>query len=130
MTSPTKFYHVTNYIVDLIIWPKFSNSNISMREVNIISILFDQKNTDFEGWTWFKFNNLGGQHLWLWNLHQCAKTVKIKSQKDLKAKKKLYWKSSRGNISWIGLNELKLGNFFLDFINVPIFLLTAEDCGI
>ena len=29
----------SNYIVDPVMWPKFSNSNISMREVIIISIL-------------------------------------------------------------------------------------------
>ena len=49
MTSPTKFYHVTNYIVDVIMWPGFGNSSISMRGANIISILlgFDQKNHRF-----------------------------------------------------------------------------------
>ena len=29
----------SNYAVDLVIWPKFGDSNISMREVIIISIL-------------------------------------------------------------------------------------------
>ena len=29
----------SNYIVDVVMWPKFGNSNISMREVIIISIL-------------------------------------------------------------------------------------------
>ena len=29
----------SNYIVDEVMWPKFGNSNISMREVIIISIL-------------------------------------------------------------------------------------------
>ena len=28
-----------NYIVDVVMWPNFGNSNISMREVIIISIL-------------------------------------------------------------------------------------------
>ena len=28
-----------NYIVDVVMWPKFGNSNISMREVTITSIL-------------------------------------------------------------------------------------------
>ena len=37
MTSPTKFYHL-NYIVDVVMWPKFSNCNISMKEVIITSI--------------------------------------------------------------------------------------------
>ena len=39
MTSPTKFYHEANYIVDVIMCPKFGNSSISMREVSIISTL-------------------------------------------------------------------------------------------
>ena len=36
----------SNYIVDVVMWPKFGNSSISMREVIITSILsgFDQKN--------------------------------------------------------------------------------------
>ena len=61
-------YHVTNkslsrdsnYTVDLVMWPKFGYSSISVREVIMISILqeFDQKNPFFEGWYWFKFNNL------------------------------------------------------------------------
>ena len=51
----------SNYIVDELMWPKFGNSNISMREVIITAILyrFDQKNQFFEECTWFKFNNLG-----------------------------------------------------------------------
>ena len=41
MTSPTKFYHVIQYvyIVDVVMLPKFGNSNISMREAILISIL-------------------------------------------------------------------------------------------
>ena len=41
----------SNYIVDSVMWPKFGNSGISMREVIIISILnrFDQKNRFFWG---------------------------------------------------------------------------------
>ena len=31
--------HNSNYIKDMVMWPKFGNSSISMREVNIISIL-------------------------------------------------------------------------------------------
>ena len=42
-------------------WPKFGNSNSSMREVIITSIWqgFDQKNHFFEGWSFLEFNNLG-----------------------------------------------------------------------
>ena len=50
MTSPTKFQHVIQ-IVDVFMWPKFGNSNISMKEI-ITTFLF-------EGWSWLKFNNLG-----------------------------------------------------------------------
>ena len=40
--------------------PKFDNTGNSMREV-IVSFFLDltKKNTFFEGWSWFKFNNLG-----------------------------------------------------------------------
>ena len=31
--------HNSNYIVDEVMWPKFGNCNIYVREVNIISIL-------------------------------------------------------------------------------------------
>ena len=42
-------------------WPKFGNSNISMREVIITSILqgFELKNHFFDGWSWLKISNLG-----------------------------------------------------------------------
>ena len=42
-------------------WPKFGNCIISIREVITTSILWgsDHKNRFFEGWSWFKFNNLG-----------------------------------------------------------------------
>ena len=51
----------SNYIVDVVMWPKFGNSNTSMREVIITSIWqgFDQKNHFFEGWSFLEFNNLG-----------------------------------------------------------------------
>ena len=61
ITSPTKFYHLTNYITDAVMWPKFCNSSISMREVIIMSIFRDltRKTIFFEGYPCFKFNNLG-----------------------------------------------------------------------
>ena len=48
-------------MADVVMWPKFDNSSISMREVVITSIFwgFDQKKHFFEGWSWFKFNYLG-----------------------------------------------------------------------
>ena len=53
--------HDSNYIMDVVIWLKFGNSSICIREVIMSSILqgFDQKTTLFEGWSLFKFNNLG-----------------------------------------------------------------------
>ena len=65
--------------------PKFVNCSFSMREVIITSILqgFDRKNHFFDGWSWFKFNNLGwvGSSYQLEILHQCVKRVRTKSQK-------------------------------------------------
>ena len=49
----------SNYVADAVLSPKFGNS---MREVIIRSFLFgfdQKKNAFFEGWSWFKFNNLG-----------------------------------------------------------------------
>ena len=49
-----------NWIVDVVMWPNFSDSSYFMREVIITQILYelDQKTRYFEGWSWFKFNNL------------------------------------------------------------------------
>ena len=44
-----------------------------------------RKTKDFEEWSWFKFNNWDEHYLWPWNLHQCGKKVKIKSQKVLES---------------------------------------------
>ena len=58
MTLTTNFLlRDSNYIVDVVMWPKFVNYSISMREVIITSILyrFDQK----KGGCCFKVNNLG-----------------------------------------------------------------------
>ena len=53
--------HDSNYIMDVVMWPKFYNSSICIREVIITSILMDltRKTAYCEGWSWFKFNNLG-----------------------------------------------------------------------
>ena len=50
----------SNYIADIVMWPNFGYSSIFMTEVIISQIIygFVQK-TDFEGWSWFKFNCLG-----------------------------------------------------------------------
>ena len=51
----------SNSTVDVVMWPKFGNSSISTRKVIISSISsqIHQKNHSFEGWYWFKLNNLG-----------------------------------------------------------------------
>ena len=85
----------SNYIVDVVMWPKFGNSSISRREAIINSMLqgFDQKNHFFEEWSWFRFNNLGLR------LAMALKWVKIKSQKILGANSYVY-RSYRGKIGW------------------------------
>ena len=68
----------SNYLVDLVIWPKFGNSSISTTEVIFTFI--------FEGWPCFKFNNLGHVVGMIFEfLQQCDKKVKTKNQKVLKA---------------------------------------------
>ena len=46
----------SNHIANVVMWPKFGNSNITTREVIITLIL---QRFIFEGCSWFKFNNLG-----------------------------------------------------------------------
>ena len=47
----TKKFFVINYVVDVVMWTKFGNSSVSLREVIITSILYglDQKNQFFWG---------------------------------------------------------------------------------
>ena len=76
----------SNHIIDVVMWPKFGNCSISLRKVIITSILwgFNQKNRFFDGWSWFKFNNLGlsaGK-----NLKFCASVAK-----GLKLKVRKFW---------------------------------------
>ena len=62
MTSPTKFYHVAQIILYMWSW------NQSLVTAAFISEKLSEpqfykdltrKTTFFEGWSWFKFNNLG-----------------------------------------------------------------------
>ena len=65
-----------NYIVDVFIWPKFGNSSISMR---VFYKDLNRKTAFFEGWSWFRLNNLGlapGTNLKLCN--SVAKGLKLK----------------------------------------------------
>ena len=61
MMSLGNFCTCSNHIADLIIWLKFDNSSISVREVIKISILyrFVENLDSFEGWCWFIFSYLG-----------------------------------------------------------------------
>ena len=73
-----------NHNVNVVIWPKFGNSSKSVSEVIITSIFqgFDQKNRYFDGFSWFKFNNLGlalGANLKFYS--SVAKGLKLKVRK-------------------------------------------------
>ena len=52
----------SNYIVDVVMKPKFGNSSISMREVITTSFFirfYTEKAIFVDRFSWFKFNNLG-----------------------------------------------------------------------
>ena len=51
----------SNYFINVVMWPKFGNCSICMRKVIITSFYKDltRKVAFLEGWSWFKFNNLG-----------------------------------------------------------------------
>ena len=59
VTNNILLYH-SNYSVSAVMWSKFDNSSISVREVIITSIYKDltRKTAFFEGCSWCKFNNL------------------------------------------------------------------------
>ena len=49
----------SNYIAHMVMWAKFGNSSISMKEVIVTSIWPEKPFFFFEWWSRFKFNNLG-----------------------------------------------------------------------
>ena len=74
----------SSYIIDVVIWPNFLTSSISMREVITTSFLegIDQKNflkTFFERCSWFKVNNLG--LIWPSNFILVWQKIDTKSQR-------------------------------------------------
>ena len=88
----------SSYIVDVAVWPKFGNSNISMRKVIINSILwgFDRINHFFLGVVlvqveYFETSSSDGPKI----LHRRGNKVKIKRQKVLEVNSYL-WRSYRG----------------------------------
>ena len=75
----------SNYIIDVVMWPKFGNCRISMRNAITTSILFYKDLTKnpafFEGWCWFKFNNFGlalGTNLTFYTSVLKGLTIKIR----------------------------------------------------
>ena len=71
----------SNYIVDVFMWPKFGNS-ISILSQPQFYIDLTWKATFFEGWSWFRFNNLGlalGTNLKFYI--SVAKALKLKGRK-------------------------------------------------
>ena len=107
----------SNYIVDVVKWPKFS---ISMRKVIITSILqgFDKKNRFFVGWSWFKFNNLG-----------LALVTNLKFYtslaKGLKQSQKVFWANSYVCRSYSG--KTGRGAFLPPFPPPPTPLILNRD---
>ena len=76
--------HDSNYVVDLVMWPKFGNSSISMREVIITSILsrFDQKSRFCWRVVLVQVKNfLADTRYKLEILHQCDKKTKLRIRK-------------------------------------------------
>ena len=77
--------YASNGTVDLFMWPKFGNPSMFIREVIITSILTRKPNF-FEGYSWFRFYNLGlALGIVLKYLQQCDKRVKTKLQKVFEA---------------------------------------------
>ena len=116
----------SNYIVDVLMWPKFGNCSISMREVITTSILygFDQKNHFIWGVVLVQVQYFGtGTKYKLEIVCKSRKKVKTKSQKVLGANfylcRSYRGKTGRGGgrrdfllpSSWIGLKV----NFLHDF---------------
>ena len=80
--------HESNYIMYVLMWPKFGNSRICIREVIITSVLqgFDQKNRFFWGVILVQVQYFGtGTRYKLEILHQPVKRIKSKSRKVLVA---------------------------------------------
>ena len=107
-------YDVTSKILSryLVMWPKFANSSNSLREsYTQFYKNLARKATFFEGWPWFKFNNLGlalGMTLKFYT--SVTKELKLKVTKFYGLTPtfvEITWESLVGEplpTSWIGLN--------------------------
>ena len=113
----------SNYIVDLVMWPKFGNCSISIRKVVITSILkgFDKKNRFFwavvlvqvqQFWTGIRYK--------LETLHQCGKKVKPKRENVLWTNsyvcRSYRGKTGRGTFSGLLLSWIRLISTYLIII--------------
>ena len=79
--------HDSIYFMDVVMWPKFGSSSICIREVyhnlNFMTI-WPKKTAFFDGWSWFKFNNLGlAQGTKLKFYTSLSKGLKLKVRKFL-----------------------------------------------
>ena len=83
VTNKTLFRD-SNYIGDVVMWPKFGNSSIFLEKLSLSQFYKDlnRESACFEGWSWFKFNNLGvtlGMNLKFYT--SVAKALKLKVKK-------------------------------------------------
>ena len=70
----------SNYIVHTAMWPRFGDSNISIRKLFYRDLT--RKTAFFESRSWFKFNNLGLALGMNWNFYtSVAKGLKLKVRK-------------------------------------------------
>ena len=110
--------HESNYIMYVLMWPKFGNSRICIREVIITSILrgFDQKNHFFWGVVLVQVQYFGtGTRYKVEVLHQPVKRIKTKIEKVLVAnpyvcrscRGKNWWQELFCPPSWIGLKHVQ-----------------------
>ena len=69
----------SNHIIDVVMWTKFLWEKLAQRPFDKDLI---KKNTFFEGWSWFNFNNLGLALVMILKLYtSVAKGLKIKVRK-------------------------------------------------
>ena len=115
MTSATQFYDVIQIILQMclcdqslvtaaILWEKLSQPQFYKN--------FTKKSAFFEGWCWFKFNNLGLHYVQTWNFTPVWKRVKTKSQKVFGAS------SYRGKTGRVGGGVELFGPPFLNRVKL------------
>ena len=97
----------SNYVVDVVMWPTFGNSSVSMGKVIIALVLLglDQKKQYFWGVLLTEVQYFrSGSRYGLEILHQCSKRVKTQNKKVLEDNSnvcKKTWQVNLKNIGWI-----------------------------